>query len=231
LELQAHGASMMLAAFRRVTIWLSERWRSLVSAAVVIVLVPFLLASQGVIKGYVEGLISGCLFVLDVNQLRPQRFRVRAHLYGEPPRDLPLTFSADGAVIHRIAMVNEAELDPNSKRHNLALHPQTNHACPGALCEEYGGNASAPKITLKLADLRPEFEYVFHVDVNEPLDSEALIVYVQFDEGLKSGVCRIEKADLFNAFARQTRWMQFFLFVVLSIVAYLLVELFKRNEK
>jgi hypothetical protein len=197
-----------------------------VSALVIIVVSPFLLVSEASIKNYIESWLSGCLFVLEKEQVRGNRVMVRGYLSGKPPKELPITFSVTGATINRIQMINPVEAGARSD--SLALHPQTYWACPGTFCEQFGRDATAPKLTITLSDLDPDFPYAFYVDFDTDTADKDLKLFVQFDPGLAAGICRVEGANLFNLFVRLTKLQKFWVLVFVFLVAWIILAILKR---
>lgn len=215
------------------TAW--TRWRGRIVTAVVavtlLVLTPFLLVSETTIKGYVEGWLKDCVFVVEWNRVKENRLEVKGYISGAPPKSLPITFSGKDALINRIQFVNEVERDKSGTYENLGLHPQTDRACPGKLCEILDKMSSSPKVSIELADLKADFVYPFYVDFDTPVHERNLRVFVQFDEGLPNGICRVERASLFNKFVRMTKLGKFitliFLFVLVSVAIAGLREMIK----
>ena len=72
-------------------------------------------------------------------------------------------------------------------------------ACPGALCEGVAyTDGGEPKINFTLKDLNEVFQYRFQVRFAQAGSLADLGVFVIYEEGLKSGVCRVESASIFN---------------------------------
>ena len=114
------------------------------------------------------------------------------------------------------------------------MHPQANLACPGQLCEEQGSLPSSVYITVALSDVQPTFSYPFQVDFNGKVKPENLRLYVQYNAGLKDGVCRVERANPFNLFVRLSKLGQFFVaviaFIFLSVLVAWVRALTKRGD-
>ncbi|APV51463.1 hypothetical protein BWI17_18255 [Betaproteobacteria bacterium GR16-43] len=177
-----------------------------IAAALVLVISPFLLVSETFIKGFITSWTSGCLMVLEKEQVRPDRFLIRGYLSGKPPKELPLTFSAsEGKTINRIHMINEVLTGNDSG--SLGLHPQTSFACPGAFCE--GQLGAAPKQSIVLTDLHEDFSYAFHVDLSEAAAPPNLKVFALFNSAAVDAVCRVEEASPFNYFMRLSKFARF----------------------
>lgn len=197
-------------------------------------LTPFLLVSETSIKSYVESWLKDCVFVVEWNQVRGNRIEIKGYISGTPPKSLPITFSGKNVLINRIQFVNEVERDKSGNYANLGLHPQADWACPGTLCEKLGKMSSSPKVTIVLADLNADFVYPFYVDFDTAVRESDLRVFVQFDEGLPNGICRVERASLFNKFVRLTKFGKFialiFLFVLVSVVVAGLREMAKGDS-
>jgi hypothetical protein len=160
---------------------------------VVTILTPFVLVSESTVKRYVEGWLNDCLLVFEVEKVTDSRLLVTGYGQGKLPSTVPITFAARRAEINSLHFTNIADSPRADAFTNLAIHPQTNTACPGALCETLGNLPSSVNITVPLSDLNASFVYPFYVDFNGKVAPENLVVYVQYDTGVKEPICRVER--------------------------------------
>jgi hypothetical protein len=206
--------------------WSLLRSHFLVAAAAVVVLifVPFILVSEATIKKILDGWFNDCVLVFDLEVVtgRPNRLLVTGFAQGRFPTVLPVTFSARNAEISSIQLVNPVERSSGTYD-SLAVHPQANQTCPGQLCESQGNLPSSVYITVPLMDVHSSFSYQFRVDFSNAVRTENLRVFVQYDPGLKEGVCRVERAHVFNWFFRLSKPGQFLFAVLMFICATVVV--------
>lgn len=197
----------------------------------VIVLTPFLALSENTIKSLIDSWLKDCIVVIDTESVPPNKVRVIAYVSGEALKKLPLTFTASDALINRIKFSPERGPNDQSSIDNLARHPLTNKTCPGALCEDFGSIPSAPILTITLGDISPQFLYIFLVELDRNATKDNLATYVQYEEGLKDGVCRVERANIFNALARATKWQKFFVMVFIFVLLFVLLGVIRGSTK
>jgi len=184
---------------------------------IVTVATPFLLVSEATLKKYLDTWLNDCLLVFEVSAVKGNRLLVTGYARGKLPATLPITFSARNAEINSILFINEVERPGSDVFTNLAVHPQTNLICPGPLCEELGSLPSTVNPTIVLADIHPEFTYPFYVDFNRKVSASNLSLFVQYERGVKDGLCRVERAHVFNLFVRLGKLGQF----VAAVIAFL----------
>lgn len=196
-----------------------------------IILTPFLVLSENTIKSLIDSWLKDCLVVIDTESLPPNKVRVTAYVSGETLKKLPLTFTASDALINRIKFSPELGPNAHSAIDNLARHPLTNKTCPGALCEEFGRIPSAPILTITLGDISPQFLYTFVVELDRNATKENLATYVQYEEGLKDGVCRVERANIFNVLARASKWQKFWAMVFIFLIVAVLISVIRGSTK
>jgi hypothetical protein len=198
---------------------------------IVTILTPFVLVSESTVKRYVEGWLNDCLIVFEVARVNDHRLLVKGYGQGKLPTMLPITFAARRAEINSVHFTNIADSPEADQFTNLAIHPQTNSACPGALCESYGNLPSSVNVTIPLADLSANFVYPFYVDFNGKVEPTNLVVYVQYDPGVKDPICRVERANAFNLFARLSKLGQFALAVAMFICFTVLIAAIRAYVK
>lgn len=191
----------------------ASSWRvrifGVLASLALMILTPFLVFSESTVKGYIDSWLNNCIFALEIDKVRENRLQLTGFISGNLPKMLPITFSSQGALINRVQFVNEVERGTTTRYSNIGLHPQTDWACPGTLCESLGRVQSSPKMTVMVSDLHGDFVYPFYVDFDGAVEADTLRVFVQFEEGLKGGVCRVERANAFNLYMRLTKLWRF----------------------
>lgn len=209
-------------------------WRRVVSTAAglaILILTPFLAVSESSIKSYIDSWLNDCVFVIEQEQVSEDRIAVKGYISGKPPKSLPITFSGKDALINRIQVVNEVERGQSGLFDNLGLHPQTDWACPGTLCENLGRFESSPKITVVLSDLHQDFTYPLFIFFDDHVSLSQLKIYVQFDAGLIHGVCRVERANPFNWFVRTTKFGRFIVLLLAFVLISVAITFLRRRTK
>lgn len=204
--------------------------RTAIAAAslLVIVLTPFLVFSETSIKGLIDSWLNDCLVVFETESVPPNKVKVLGYVSGKAaPPVLPVTFIAHDVLINRIKFTTDVDRPGAGDTGNLALHPLVNAACPGSLCRELGGVPSSPKLTITLKDVSPAFLYNFTVEFDRPATKEKLALFVQYDEGLKGGVCRVEYANVFNFLTRAGKWAKFLLMALSFLIVTVLIGYFR----
>lgn len=203
-----------------------------VTSLLVIVLTPFLVFSENSIKTFIDSWLNDCLVVFETENIPPNKVKVLGYVSGKAaPPALPLTFTAHDVLINRIKFTTDVDRPNAGSSGSLALHPLTNAACPGSLCRELGSVPSSPKLTITLKDVSPQFVYNFSVEFDKPATKEKLALFVQYDEGLNGGVCRVEYANVFNFLNRASKWTKFLLMAGLFLVVTVLIGYFRSAAK
>jgi hypothetical protein len=210
---------------------LARRIGGVVASVAVIILAPFLLLSENTIKSSINSWLNDCVIVFEKESIPPNRVKVTAYVSGKAPGTLPITFTAYDVLINRIRFATDVDRPDAGGFANLALHPLTNAACPGALCDELGNIPSSPKLTFQISDISPEFRYVFSVEFDHPAGQDKLGIFVQFGEGLPGGICRVEYVNPFNYLIRATKLEKFGWMLILFVFVGTLIAYFKRFGK
>lgn len=206
-------------------------WKNRVSSLLVIILTPFIALSESSIKSLIDAWLNQCIVVFEKESIPPNRVKVVGHVSGKTPTSLPITFTAYDVLINRIKFSTDVDQSNVSSFANLALHPLTNAACPGTLCEILGDIPSSPKRTITLKDVSPEFLYQFVVEFDQAGAEDKLSIFIQYDPGLKDGVCRVEYANIFNYLARATKWGKFWFMVLLFLSLAVIIGAIRRFPK
>lgn len=206
-------------------LWLFVKRHGVIAVGTVIVTIftPFLIVSESAVKKYVDGWLNDCVLVFEVSELTENRLLVRGYAQGKLPSIVPVTFAAKGAEINSIQFINHIDKEGTDPYISLAVHPQANLVCPGQLCESQGNLTSSIYVTVALSDVHPSFIYPFQVDFNGKVKATNLRLFVQYDAGLKDGICRVEQANIFNLFVRLTKWGQFLLAVIAFVCIMVLI--------
>jgi len=210
---------------RALQFWFFVKRHGVIAVGTVIVMIftPFLIVSESTVKKYVDGWLNDCLLVFEVSELTASRLLVRGYAQGKLPSTVPVTFAAKAAEINSIQFINHVDKEGADPYVSLAVHPQANRVCPGQLCESQGVLTSSVYITVALSDVHPSLIYSFQVDFNGKVKADNLRLFVQYDAGLKEGVCRVEQANIFNLFVRLTKWGQFIVAVLAFVCITILI--------
>jgi len=211
--------------------FLSRHIGGIVVSLVILLLAPFLLLSENTIKGFIDSWLNDCVIVFEKEGVPPNRVKVTGYVSGKAPKALPITFTAYDVLINRILFTTDVDNPHAGRFANLALHPLTNTACPGALCERLGKIPSSPKVTVEIDDISTEFRYVFSVEFDQPASQDKLGIFVQFAEGLPGGICRVEYANPFNYLIRTTKIEKFVLMLVVFLLVSILIAFLKSLRK
>jgi hypothetical protein len=185
------------------------------------------LLSENTIRSVIDSWVNDCVIVFEKDSVPPNRVKVIGYVSGKAPLTVPITFVARDVLINRIRLTTDVDKPDAGRFANLALHPMTNEACPGSLCVVLGNFPSTPKLSFEMADVSPEFRYIFSVEFDQAATKDNLGIFVQFESGLPGGTCRVEYANPFNYLVRATKLEKFGLMIVAFVVSSGLIVFFK----
>ena len=207
--------------------------RSAIAALLLALAGPFVLLSESRLKDTIDALFNGCLFVLEVRDVRDSdRAEVRAHLSGKTPEYLNLTFRARHGLINQLRFANGVLVESANEYSSLVLHPLAGQVCPGALCVTPQLILKpTEQMTIRLPYPSANFDYLFTAQLSEPVNATdigtRLSVY-SIADGSKAETCRVEMPNTFNWLVRLGRMQRFLAYCAMLFAATLLVMSFKK---
>ncbi len=190
----------------------ANKWKPIVGAAILAVLLPLLAASEKSMKSLIDDWFETCSVVVEIGELETKNndsyIPVKLFVQGDPPNEAALVVSADKEVFTKIEYIHDL------KSNNRALHP---------VAPRKDNSEPSLNISVDISPFRSKLAYSFRAymskeKVQEFRNEEILIgAFVQFPRQVKADICRVETDTFFNTLVVSGTWTRFGFLVILVI--------------